>query len=140
MRVVIDTNLIISRALSPKGRVAQILDHLKHGHFEVATSPAILAEYRAALLYPSVATRHMLSEEEVDALLFPFFQAVVTPPSTPPVCRDPHDDMFFACALTAEADYIISDDADLHAVGMYHGTRVLSSGAFLALLEGGEHP
>jgi len=141
MRVVVDTNLLISRALSPKGRVARITEHLRQGHFEVAASAEILAEYRVALLYPSVAKRHKLSEEEVDALLFPFFQTVVTPPATPPVCRDSHDDMFFACALASAADYIVSDDPDLHAVGTYHGTRVISSGAFLALLEseGGEH-
>lgn len=140
MRVVLDTNLIVSRALSPKGRVAHITEHLRQGRFEVVTSPAIFAEYRAALLYPGVARRHGLSEEEIEGLLFPFSQIVVVPSSLEPVCRDPHDDMFFACALAAGADYIVSDDEDLHAVGTYHGTRVISSGAFLALLqtEGGE--
>lgn len=135
MRIVVDTNLIVSLALSPKGRVALIMAHLHQGRFEVATSAEILAEYRAALLYRSVAERHKLSEEEVDALLFPFFQIVVEPPAVPSVCRDSHDDKFFACALAAEADYIVSDDPDLHAVGTYHGIRVVSAGAFLRLLE-----
>lgn len=142
MRIVVDTNLIVSLALSPKGRVARIMSHLKQARFDVATSAEILAEYRAALLYEDVAARHKLSEEEVDALLFPFTQIVITPPSTPSVCRDPHDDKFFACALAAEADYIVSDDPDLHAVGTYHGSRVVYAGAFLRLLEaeGGGQP
>lgn len=142
MRIVVDTNLIISLALSPKGRVARIMTYLQRARFEVASSAEILAEYRAALLYKSVVERHKLSEDEVDNLLFPFAQIVVAPPATPPVCRDPHDDMFFACALAAEADYIVSDDPDLHAVGMYHGSRVVYAGTFLGLLEaeGGEHP
>ncbi len=135
MRIVVDTNLIVSLALSPKGRVARIMAHLRRGRFEVVSSAEILAEYRAALLYKDVAARHKLSEEEIDSLLFPFFQTVVAPPSTPPVCRDPDDDKFFACALAATADYIISDDPDLHAVGSYRGSRVVSAGAFLRLLE-----
>ncbi len=138
MRAVVDTNLVISRALSPEGLVAQILKHLKTGAFETATSAEILAEYRAALLYPRVAARHKLSREQIEDLLYPFTLNVVEPPTTPPVCRDSHDDMFFACALEAGADYIVSDDPDLHAVGTYETIRVVSAGAFLALLEGRE--
>lgn len=135
MRIVVDTNLIVSLALSPKGRIARIMTHLHRGRFEVATSAEILAEYRAALLYRSVAERHKLSEEQVDALLFPFSQIVATPSAVPSVCRDPHDDMFFACALATAADYIVSDDPDLQAVGTYHGSRVISGAMFLRLLE-----
>lgn len=138
MRAVVDTNLDVSRALSPTGLVARILNHLKSGAFETATSADILAEYRAALLYPRVAARHKLSPGQIEELLYPFTLNVVAPTATPPVCRDSHDDMFFACALEAGADYIVSDDPDLHAVGTYENTRVVSAGAFLALLEGGD--
>lgn len=119
----------------PEERIAHFTEHLRKGHFEVLTSPAIYAEHRAALLCPGGAHRDGLSEEEIEGLLFPFSQIVVVQLSVEPVCRDPHDDMFFACALAAEADCIVSDDDELKAVGTYHGTRVISSGTFLALLD-----
>lgn len=142
MRVVVDTNLVVSLALCPRGRAARIRHHLAAGAFGTVTSPPIVAEYAAALRYPMVAKRHKLSEAQLDELLFLFTQEVIEPSETPAVCRDVEDDMFFAAAVAGRADYIVSDDPDLQAVGVYEGIRVLSSGAFLLLLqaEGGDQP
>jgi len=135
---VLDTNVVVSSALAPHGRAARILGFMRHGAFEVATSPAILAEYGAALRYPSVARRHGLTDAEVEVVLFPFSLGQVEPHPVVGVCRDPGDDMFFACAAAAGADFIVSDDQEVLAVTTYKGCRVLSSGAFLRLLEAAE--
>jgi putative PIN family toxin of toxin-antitoxin system len=45
------------------------------------------------------------------------------------ICRDPDDDKFIACALSAGVDCIISGDKDLHAVRM-PGLQVLTPRAF----------
>jgi len=140
VRVVVDTNLLISLALSPEGRVARIRKLLTNERFSTVASPEILDEYARALRYPRVAARHKLSTEELEALIFLFAQEVVEPEVVVPICRDEGDDKFFAAALAGRVDYIVSDDPDLHAVGTFEGIRVVSSGAFLALLEreGGE--
>lgn len=138
MIAVLDTNIIVSSALSPQGRSARILDFMRRGSFSAASSDAILSEYARALRYPEVARRHGLSEAEMDELLFPLWLGLVEAPPVPPICNDPGDDMFFACAAAAGADFIVSDDKDVLAVGTYLGCRVLSSGAFLRLLEATE--
>jgi len=135
VRVVLDTNLLISLALSPEGRVARIRKHLAAERFSTVSSPQILDEYARALRYPRVAARHKLSGEQLDELIFLFAQEVVEPDAVVPICRDAGDDKFFAAALAGRVEYIVSDDPDLHDVGTYEGIRVISSGAFLAILE-----
>jgi len=39
--------------------------------------------------------------------------------------KDPDDDMFIACALAAEAAYIISGDHHLLDIGEYAGIRIV---------------
>lgn len=49
-----------------------------------------------------------------------------------PPCRDPRDDQFLALALAAEADAIVSSDADLLVLHPWRGIRILSPAGFLA--------
>ncbi len=48
-----------------------------------------------------------------------------------PVCDDPDDDKFLACALAARADVIISGDRKLRAVSGYEGVAVATPREFL---------
>jgi putative PIN family toxin of toxin-antitoxin system len=52
MRVVLDTNVIISRYISPYGTPAVILDHWEKNKFDLLVSPNILEEYDRALKHP----------------------------------------------------------------------------------------
>jgi hypothetical protein len=49
-----------------------------------------------------------------------------------PPCHDPRDDQFLALALAAEADAIVSSDADLLVLHPWRGIRILSPAGFLA--------
>jgi putative PIN family toxin of toxin-antitoxin system len=42
------------------------------------------------------------------------------------VCRDPEDDNILACALAAEADYLVTGDADLLALHEFKGTSIVT--------------
>lgn len=138
MRVVLDTNVIISRYLSPHGPPAQILERWEVHAFELLVSQPILDEYRRALLYERVAARHGLSVEEVDEVVEAMgqFGALVAPEEVAPVVAlDPEDDKFLACAVVGGADYIVSGDAHLLALEEYRGIVILSPRAFLTALE-----
>ncbi|MCC6497198.1 MAG: putative toxin-antitoxin system toxin component, PIN family, partial [Propionibacteriaceae bacterium] len=65
MRIVIDTNVIVSRFLSPHGPPARILALWEQGLFELVVSEAILTEYRRVLGYPHLQTRHRMRPEEI---------------------------------------------------------------------------
>ena len=51
------------------------------------------------------------------------------------VCRDPNDDMFFACAVAGNADYIVSEDNDVLAISEHAGIRTVTAAQFIALLD-----
>jgi predicted nucleic acid-binding protein len=54
-----------------------------------------------------------------------------------PICRDPDDDHVIACAIAANADLIVTGDADLHDLGRNEAIRILSASG-LSLIVGGE--
>lgn len=55
-------------------------------------------------------------------------------PAIAPICRDPNDDHVLAAALAAEADCIVTGDADLLALGCYQGILMVTVRGFLDLL------
>jgi putative PIN family toxin of toxin-antitoxin system len=44
----------------------------------------------------------------------------------PGVTRDAKDDAVVACAVESRADYVVSGDQDLLALGEYQGIRVIT--------------
>ena len=48
---------------------------------------------------------------------------------------DPGDTMFLACALDAEADFIVSDDAHLNSLKSFHGIQIVDTAVFLKIME-----
>lgn len=61
---------------------------------------------------------------------------VVEPEERISICRDPADDKFFECALAGSADYIVTEDKDILAVGEYRGVKPITADDFMAMLEG----
>jgi putative PIN family toxin of toxin-antitoxin system len=137
MRVVFDSNVIVSSFISPYGAPAKVRDAFYQDRFELVVSPPLLAEYRHVLAYPRVASRHGLSPADIDEIVEGFRQVslVVELADIPNVIpEDPDDDMVVATAVAGSADYIISGDDDLHRLGSFRGIQVLSPAAFLLLL------
>ena len=111
MRVVLDTNVLISGAFY-SGPPKRILKALIEGKFKMVLSPEILLEYRRvgesfSPEHPNPDFNRMLSLLVNQALI------VDAPELEKPLCRDPNDDKFIACALAAGAEVIVSGDNDL---------------------------
>jgi predicted nucleic acid-binding protein len=47
---------------------------------------------------------------------------------------DPSDNMFLACALEAEADFIVSDDVHLNKLKAFHGIQIVDTLIFLKVM------
>lgn len=138
IRAVVDTNTLVSGLISPLGAPAQIIHRWQRGDFLLLTAPALLAELRRVLEYPRVTERLGWSSEERTQFLRDFETlALVTPGllSLPGVTRDLKDDPVVACAVEGEAEFIVSGDQDLLALGTYKGVRVVTPHEFLTLLE-----
>ena len=135
LRVVIDTNVIVSGILSRKGAPAELLNAWRDRRFLLLSSPAIVAEVRAVVQYPRIRHKYHLSDDEIeqtmtllehDALLVAGDADVAG--SVP---DDPKDEMFLACALDGQADVIVSGDHHLLGLGSYRDIQIMTARQFL---------
>lgn len=125
LRVVLDTNVLLSGIAYPASVPGKILAAWRHGSVEVLLSDYILDELRHVL--PRLAYRHGLSASEIDDLADALsIQAEVIEPATSstPDLRDPKDQdvlgTLLAALQTSAADYLITGDKDLLALGDRH--------------------
>ena len=131
--VVVDTSVLINAFLTA-GPTKQALKLARQGEFTVCLSHHILAETSRALRKPKLMAAYRHTAESVDAFgseLKSFAWIITDVPAIEPVCRDPNDDHVLAAALAADADCIITGDADLLSLGGYGRIHILSVRAFL---------
>ena len=136
MRIVLDTNILISAFVSNKGASAQILARCQAGELELLISPDSIAELRRVLTYPGLRKRFRYSDEQIEAFVAFLEQEafLLTPTaSVRAVPDDADDDKFVALALAGQAQYLVSGDEHLLRVGQYQGVTILKPAAFLHL-------
>ena len=136
MIVVLDTNVIISALLSPKGAPAEIIRRWEAGEFHVVTAPPLMDELRRALAYGRVK-KHLKQPRKMVADLIKRLETVATvvasPPSLDVIQEDPADNRVLECALAGKASYIVTGDAHLLRLKGYQGIIMLNPAAFLLL-------
>ncbi len=114
MRVVLDTNVFVS-GIFWKGAPFTLLQRWTEGRFRIVITEKILDEYSRVL--------HELDPREKVLKRWMLFLVknadVVEDRDIVKVCRDPFDDMFINCALTAKARYLISGDKDILVLKNY---------------------
>ena len=113
LRVVVDTNVLISGTIVAAGASARIVDAALDRWLRLITCPTLLAEYTDVLQRPHIARKYTKIGQRVDDLL-DYLQghAIVVAgiPSEQFVPADPDDDVLIATALEGPAAYIISGD------------------------------
>jgi putative PIN family toxin of toxin-antitoxin system len=125
LKLVIDTNILISAALSAHGAPAQLMLGALAQH-RLVFSQATFDELRTRIYRPKF-DRH-ISLEDRERLLRDFNAcAVWVEPGDPgQYCRDRDDDHFIEAALKAHADYLVSGDKDLLEAPPVQGLHVVS--------------
>lgn len=116
MKVVLDTGVIVSALLFPKGRVAWLRDCWTAGAIRPLVSRATVDELIRVLAYP----KFELSGPEIDTALaayLPFTQAIDVRSArgepAMPACEDPDDQEFLYLTLDGEAEALVTGDDDL---------------------------
>jgi len=136
MRVVVDTNVVISAIIRPQGRTGQVLAHLRHGRYTLLTSQAALEELVDVLMRPRIRDRYGLTADDVESLLALMLlrAELVVPHRSLAVCRDPKDDKFLEIAIAGAADLIVSGDKDLLTLHPFEGIPIVTPAEFLIRL------
>ncbi|MDO8752512.1 MAG: putative toxin-antitoxin system toxin component, PIN family [Anaerolineales bacterium] len=131
MKVVIDTNVVLSAAWRDKKPEAVVLWIMVQDDWEWVVSDEILAEYRDVLRREkfSIAAEKLERWERIITKLTNRIDVDIDFEFP----RDPNDAKFLACALAAKADYFITGDKDFSELKKAMNTTILSVSTFKSL-------
>ncbi len=135
IRLVLDTNILISALLTPQGLPAQLLSIcLTDPSLQLCISADIYAEYEAVL----VRSKFKRSSWEVAAILGAVRKNSVwiRPRAAVRVCLDADDNIFLECAQEADADYLVTGNMK-HFPAVWQRTRIVTCRWFIESLASG---
>ena len=136
IRVALDTNVLLSALLSPRGYPDKIYRAWRAARFEVVSSTAQLEELRRASRYPKF--KAVLQPHLVGVMVHNLQRAVVLDRlpalSAEMAADDPFDTFLIAMSIAGEADYLVTGDdrAGLLGRGSVGRTRIVTPAIFCA--------
>lgn len=131
LRLVIDTNVVISAALKPEGlqRTTFLLAITKPARLYV--SQPILEEYADVLSRPELKIRKGLRRQLLQ--LIRNRSNLVVPSRRLEVSSDPDDNRFLECADAARADYLVTGNLR-HFPRFWKKTKIITPREFIGLV------
>lgn len=129
MKVVLDTNVLVSALMTPTGPCASILALVLADVVTVCVDARILAEYAEALQRPRFKVHPELGSQLLDYLHHAAEPVLALPLAD--ALPDPDDLAFLEVALAARADYLVTGNARHFPQNARHGIAVLAPREFL---------
>lgn len=130
MKIVVDTNVLVSGLLNPRGAPGRILDLLLAGHVSLLVDDRMQAEYHEVLR----RGRFGFDARDVGALLA-FIDATATHVHGTPLAKrlaDEDDEPFLEAAIAGEADALVTGNVRHFPARLAQGIRIVSPATFVA--------
>jgi len=129
MKVVLDTNVLVSGLLSPYGRPAEIVRMVSSTELRLCFDARILSEYSEVLRRP----KFQFDEEKVETILDHIERcgSLVAPSPLSSGLPDPDDEPFLAVAIAARADCLVTGNSAHFPRDRCEGITVYSPASFL---------
>jgi putative PIN family toxin of toxin-antitoxin system len=134
VRLVIDTNILISALLAGTSLPAQLIVLWREGQFDLLTAADQLDELMRVTRYEKIRAR--LAPALAGRLINELRDMAVVVPSLPvvTVSPDPNDNYLLALAAAGSADFLVTGDKrHLLSLKRYEGTRIVTVRDFLGL-------
>jgi putative PIN family toxin of toxin-antitoxin system len=131
LRLVVDTNIVVSAALKPDGLQRTVLLLAITRPARLYVSHGILTEYRDVLSRPEFAIRRGLRQQLLDLIRKRAY--LVNPVRIVRIAADPDDNKFIECADAARADYLVTGNVR-HFPRFWKNTKVVTSREFLSIV------
>ena len=128
MKVVLDTNILISSILTKDGVCARILALVRAQEIEAVYSTAVMLEYLRVMSYPRLKLAAVDTDGILDLLEKEGFLTEVAP--LPPL-RDASDTKFLEAAVGGQASYLITGNLKDYPKSPHKGVKVVGPGEFL---------
>ena len=131
LRLVLDTNIIVSAALKPDGleRTVLLLALTKPARLYV--NEAIIAEYASVFARPELKIRKGLRQQLLQLIRSRCYRVAPTKPLQ--VTPDPDDNIFLECVDAARADYLVTGN-QRHFPRFWKKTKVITSREFISIV------
>lgn len=137
-KVVFDTQIYLRTIISFRSACGRLVLE-RRADYELFSSTQINEEIYEVLHRSSIRAKFpQIKDADVDLIRKTLDIATVVEVKSEdiePICRDPKDDKFLACAKVAGADYLVSEDKDLLVLGQHHSTKIVNVAVFLGILE-----
>lgn len=129
MKIVLDTNVFMS-GIFWSGPPSDVLDLWQQGKITLCITPDILEEYisvgkRLTKKYPGIDVSPFIELVTIYGHMVPDIKLAET------ISRDPDDDKFIACAVSAKAKVIVSGDKDLLDLIKHKQIDILTPKSFI---------
>jgi uncharacterized protein len=135
VRVVLDTNVLVSAFLFPGGRPEAAYRLVLEGAVQLVTSRPLLAEF-GDVLQRKFEWEADLAEAAV-AQLIRIAEIVEPEERLAVVSADPSDDRVLEAAVAGRATVIVSGDRHLLGLGVWAGIPILDAATFVSRVENG---
>lgn len=132
LRLVLDTNVLVSALLNLHVTPAKILDGFLEGRWELLVSPEILEEYETVLVRRKFAPIHQSVRETVTRLKRAAF--VVFPGEMVRACSDPADNKFLACSIAGKATHLVTGNKKHFPKSPFMGILIISPAELIGYL------
>lgn len=133
MKAVLDTTVLISGYITPRGIPGEILRRWRAEAFTLVVSVQLLFELQRVLERPKF--RRYLDPEALPIDELRTLAELVTPIDVTAVRDDPSDDIVVGTAVAAHADVIVSGDDHLLGLNIYRGIKILTPRRFIDVLD-----
>lgn len=133
IRIVLDTNIVISALLQPLGAPAEVFLLAVSGSIQLCVSGSVYAEYEEVIRRPRFRRDESVITATLDAIREKSLW--VRPAEAIRACADPDDDIFLECAQAARAAYLVTGNIkDFPA--SWRDTQVVTARRFLDIMSG----
>jgi len=132
MKIVIDTNILVSAILKDRTPEQAILFVAEHDRFEWLVSEAILAEYKAVIIRPKFKLPPEIIEKWL--MVFDLLTNCIDVDLEIDFPRDQKDAKFLACAIAGRANFFITGDKDFTEAQKLLDTIIISATDFTRLV------
>ncbi|NKQ34291.1 MAG: putative toxin-antitoxin system toxin component, PIN family [Chloroflexi bacterium] len=133
MRIVADTNVLVSAAIKPHNHFAV---HLRQDTFHLLVSDALLGELVDVLNRPRLRRKYNLTPQYIHVYLhlLRLRSEHIEPAVTITACRDEQDNKLLELAVTGQSDALVTNDSDLLVLHPFQNIPILSVTDFLSFL------
>ena len=135
MRVILDTNLLLSGLISPAGVPARLIDAWLDNRFTLISHPVQLDEFREVSRREKI--RKLIRPSEAGRLINQIATIAELPERLPSIQRspDPRDDFLLGLCEAGRAEWLVTGDkAALLALDRHGTARIVTASVFVGQL------